>query len=182
MNAIRTRTVARSVGRTCHRSTRFDHLTVQIIPGIGDRQTMCVGRVGRCGAACVGGTHGAMVLVGAGRTPQIRIRRARLVKTSVAGDGLNAIRTRTVARFGGRTRHRSTCQTTRRIESSNASMPRGGSFIPIAAACTGPYFAALSTSATESNAIAVFFAAPPPTVLSFVLTNSGVRLIKSSLA
>ena len=65
LNAIRTRTVARFGGRICHRSTRFDHLTVQIIPGIGHRRANRVGRVRRCRAARVGGTHGAMVLVGA---------------------------------------------------------------------------------------------------------------------
>ena len=56
----------------------------------------------------VGGTGRTIGLVGAGGTPQIRIRRAGLIKTSVAGDGLNAIRTRTVARSGGRICHRST--------------------------------------------------------------------------
>ena len=65
LNAIRTRTVARFGGRICHRSTRFDHLTVQIIPGIGHRRANRVGRVRRRRAARVGGTLGAMVLVGA---------------------------------------------------------------------------------------------------------------------
>ena len=49
----------------------FDDLTVQIIPGIGHLAN-CFGRVRRCRAARVGGTHGAMVLVdGAGGTGDV---------------------------------------------------------------------------------------------------------------
>ena len=42
----------------------FDHLAVQIIPGIGHRRANRVGRVRRCRAARVGSGDGAMVLVG----------------------------------------------------------------------------------------------------------------------
>jgi hypothetical protein len=43
----------------------FDHLVVQIIPGIGHRRANRVGRVRRRRAARVGSGDGAMVLVGA---------------------------------------------------------------------------------------------------------------------
>ena len=65
LNATCTSTVAGSGGRIRHCSTDFDHLTVQIIPGIGDCRANRVGHVRRRRAARVGGTYGAMVLVGA---------------------------------------------------------------------------------------------------------------------